>query len=368
MGQVFLGETPGRRKVAVKLIRSEYAEDPDFRLRFAREVAAARQVGGFHTALVIDANPDDDPPWMATVYIAGPSLSAAVAEHGPLEPDAIRDLGAALAEGLSAIHACGLVHRDFKPSNIILGEDGPRIIDFGIAKSVTATTITPDGVHIGTLQYMSPEHLGAGEITAASDVFSLGSVLAFAATGHAPFDAADDVAIMGRILTQDPVVGPLEGPLRDIIRACLDKNPAERPTLGALLAFFAGADSVLIPRPVMVQRSGAPEDAASQPQRKQPITVTLDPAEELAIGTSAAAPPPGIQGSRFPPGSGAAQDASGGNRPRISVRDLPSDVRRRFWRIRAVIMVIAFAVAATLTRSWEIAWTLAVLAGIADAI
>jgi serine/threonine protein kinase len=128
MGQVFLAETPGRRKVAVKLIRPEFADDPDFRLRFAREVAAARQVGGFHTALVIDADADADPPWMVTAYIPGPSLAGAVVEHGPFQPDAILDLGAALAEGLSAIHDCGLVHRDFKPSNIILGDDGPRIL------------------------------------------------------------------------------------------------------------------------------------------------------------------------------------------------------------------------------------------------
>ena len=129
MGQVFLGESPGGRKVAVKLVLPQHAADAEFRQRFAREVAAARQVGGFHTALVVDADPDADPPWMVTAYVPGPSLDAAIRQNGPLGTEDVRRLGAALAEGLAAVHACGLVHRDLKPSNIILAEDGPRIID-----------------------------------------------------------------------------------------------------------------------------------------------------------------------------------------------------------------------------------------------
>ena len=133
---------PGGRKVAVKIIRPEYADDAEFRRRFAREIAAARQVGGFHTAAVVDADPDADPPWMVTAYIPGPSLSEAVAQGGPLDPAEVRELGAALAEGLTAIHACGLIHRDLKPGNIILGHDGPRIIDFGIARTANASSLT----------------------------------------------------------------------------------------------------------------------------------------------------------------------------------------------------------------------------------
>ena len=140
MAQVFLGTSPGGRKVAVKLIRPEYADDAEFRRRFAREIAAARQVGGFHTAAVVDADPDADPPWMVTAYIPGPSLSEAVGQNGPLDQAQVRELGAALAEGLTAIHACGLIHRDLKPGNIILGPDGPRIIDFGVARTANASS------------------------------------------------------------------------------------------------------------------------------------------------------------------------------------------------------------------------------------
>ena len=227
MGLVFLGETPGGRKVAVKLILPVYANDKDFRERFAREVAAARDVGGFHTAAVVDADPAGDPPWMVTSYIPGPSLSAAVRERGPLSLAAVRELGAALAEGLAAIHARGLVHRDFKPSNIIMAGDGPRIIDFGVAKSASQATLTPTGVmQPGTPEYMSPEHLGDRTMDARSDVFSLGSVLVFAATGHGPFDAADSTAIMGRIRYQPPNFSGLPDELRDIISACLAKDPA----------------------------------------------------------------------------------------------------------------------------------------------
>ena len=160
MGQVFLGETPGGRKVAVKLIHPGHAQDAQFRERFAREVEAARRVGGFHTALVVDADPQADPPWMVTAYIEGPSLEDAVGRDGPLPPERVRKLGAALAEGLAAIHACGLVHRDLKPGNVILASDGPRIIDFGIARADGETRLTTAGVMIGTLAYMSPEQVG----------------------------------------------------------------------------------------------------------------------------------------------------------------------------------------------------------------
>jgi serine/threonine protein kinase len=155
----------------------QHGGDPEFRRRFAREVAAARRVGGFHAALVVDADPHADPPWMATAYIPGPSLADAVAWGGPLGQARVRELGAALAEGLAAIHACGLIHRDLKPGNVILADDGPRIIDFGIAKVAGATAITGSHAIIGTLRYMSPEQLHGQELTAQSDVFALGAIL-----------------------------------------------------------------------------------------------------------------------------------------------------------------------------------------------
>jgi WD40 repeat protein len=241
MGQVFLGASPGGRKVAVKVIRPEYAEDVEFRQRFAREIEAARQVGGFHSALVVDAGPDADPPWMVTAYIPGPSLADAVAKDGPLSAAAVRELGAALAEGLTAIHACGLVHRDLKPGNIILAADGPRIIDFGVAR-LSASTLTTVNTVIGTYGYMAPEQLSRREVTSRSDVFALGGLLVFAATGHGPFEADDLPAVIGHILIEPPDLSPLTGPLRDIVGACLDKDPDRRPALNDLIAYFNTQD------------------------------------------------------------------------------------------------------------------------------
>jgi predicted Ser/Thr protein kinase len=239
MGRVFLGESPGGRKVAVKVVHPHYASDPGFRGRFAREVAAARQVGGFHTAAVVGADADADLPWMATAYIPGPSLAEAGTKRGPLDEAGERRLGAALAEGLAAIHECGLIHRDLKPSNVIMADDGPRIIDFGIAKGAGATALTGSSAVIGTLRYMSPEQLQGQELTPQSDVFALGTVLAYAATGHDPFEAPTMPAVITRILTGPPDLDPLAGDLRGIIAGCLAKDPGGRPTPGDLLVRFS---------------------------------------------------------------------------------------------------------------------------------
>jgi serine/threonine protein kinase len=159
MGRVFLGVSPGGRQVAVKLVLPEHSADKEFRQRFTREVAAARRVGGFHTAPVADADPDADPACMVTAYIPAPSLDTIVRSAGPLDPPALRALGAGLAEGLAAVHAAGLIHRDLKPSNVIMAEDGPRIIDFGIARATDATALTSSGVLVGTVSFMSPEQV-----------------------------------------------------------------------------------------------------------------------------------------------------------------------------------------------------------------
>src|SRR5580658_2146278 len=247
MGQVFLGESPGGRTVAVKLIHPAHAGTPHFRERFAREIQAARRVGGFHTAPVVDADPHADPPWMVTAYIEGPSLQDAVARYGPMPPDRVRVLGAGLAEGLAAIHASGLVHRDLKPANVILAADGPRIIDFGIARAVDATTgLTTTGAVVGTIAYMSPEQIRSDPVGPASDVFSLGCVLAFAATGQPPFTGDSAVAVMFRIVNQPPdLTGVTEPWLSGLIGACLAKTAADRPWVPALLAAFTGRGGVL---------------------------------------------------------------------------------------------------------------------------
>ncbi len=258
MGQVFLAETPGGRKVAVKLIHPSQTRNPKFRERFAREVEAARRVGGFHTAQVVDADPQADPPWMVTAYIDGPSLEYAVNAGGPLPPDRVRALGAGLAEGLAAIHACGLVHRDLKPGNVILAADGPRIIDFGIARTAGQAGLTATGALVGTLAFMSPEQLGSHPAGPASDVFSLGCVLAFAATGRPPFGGDLAAAIIHHILTQPPdLAGLADEQLRQLIVGCLAKTPEDRPALPAIMAALRAGPAplkrLLPARPVVSQ-------------------------------------------------------------------------------------------------------------------
>jgi hypothetical protein len=235
MGRVFLGRSPSGRAVAVKLIHPKLAEDAQFRRRFALEVESAGRVGGFYTAPVVDADTAADPPWLVTAYLPGPSLQDAVERCGPLPPVTIRKLGAGLAEGLAAIHVCGLVHRDLKPSNVIILDDGPRVIDFGIARALDAATRTATQVPIGTPSYMSPEHACGLVVGPPSDVFSLGMVLAFAATGANPFGAGPDQAIIYRIIHGDPSLTGLPTHLADLVADCLAKNPRDRPTITDIL-------------------------------------------------------------------------------------------------------------------------------------
>jgi WD40 repeat protein len=229
LGRVFLGASPDGRKVAIKVVHPRHADDPDFRRRLAREVTAAREVDGFHSAAVMAADPGADPPWIATPYIPGPSLADAIAQRGSLDEAGVRQLGAALAEGLAAIHACGLIHRDLKPGNVILADDGPRIIYFGIATDMDAAALTAPDAVISTIRCMSPEQLNARELTPRSDVFAVGVVLAYAATGRYPFGAPAVPAAIHQILNDPPDLGPLSGELRNLIADCLAKDPGDRP-------------------------------------------------------------------------------------------------------------------------------------------
>jgi serine/threonine protein kinase len=269
MGVVYLGTAEDGGQVAVKVIAKELAADPEFRTRFAREVAAPHM--GPHTAQVIDADTDAAAPWMASTYIPGTPLEYFIAANGPLSAGRVLRLGAALAEGLKTIHSCGFVHRDLKPSNIIMADDGPRIIDFGIARSVNAhVKLTETGHVIGTAWYMSPEHINGG-VVPASDVFSLGSVLTYAATGHGPFDMpdADPTVIMYRVQFNLPDLGTVGEPLRGVLTACLAKNPGERPGLDDLatrLAAFAAEEAT---RSAAAERRPPP----TVPQEKTPTVL-----------------------------------------------------------------------------------------------
>jgi Protein kinase domain len=236
MGQVYLGRSPGGRPVAVKVIRAEHADNADFRQRFRLEVHAARQVSGVFTAAVVDADPDAPRPWMATAFVSGPSLATAVASRGPLSARAVRILAAGLAEGLSEVHAAGLVHRDLKPHNVLLARDGPRIIDFGISHPADSADPTRTGGIIGSPGFMSPEQARGDPVGPASDIFCLGSVLAYAATGEPPFGVGPPSALLYRVVYGEASTVNIPQELRPLIANCLVRDPAARPTTDELLA------------------------------------------------------------------------------------------------------------------------------------
>ncbi|MEW2403350.1 endo alpha-1,4 polygalactosaminidase [Streptomyces sp. NPDC046862] len=235
MGVVYLGHSESGRRVAVKVIHAQFAQDEEFRTRFRQEVAAARRVSGAFTAPVVDADPDAEQPWMATLYVPGRTLSNVVANDGPLRGRELRTLALGLVEALRDIHRVGMVHRDLKPSNVLMAEDGPRVIDFGISHAVDNQALTVTGRLIGTPPFMSPEQFTAPrDVTAASDVFSLGSLLVYAATGNRPFDGSSPYLTGYQVMYEAPVLDGVAEPLRSIAERCLDKDPAARPELADL--------------------------------------------------------------------------------------------------------------------------------------
>ncbi|MEV4945067.1 serine/threonine-protein kinase [Streptomyces sp. NPDC053755] len=260
MGTVYLARSRGGRAVAVKVARPELAADPGFRARFRAEVAAARRVGGFHTAQVVDADPDADAPWLATAYIPGPTLAGLVAAEGALPEPRLRALGAALAEALEAIHGCGLVHRDLKPGNIVMASDGPRVLDFGIARAVESTRLTATGTAFGTPGYLAPEQALGEEVTGAADVFALGAVLVAAAGGRA-FGGGTPMGLMYRSVHEPADLATVPAGLRDLVESCLAKDPVARPTPGGILdALTAPAPAVPPPTPTVVAAPLVPAD------------------------------------------------------------------------------------------------------------
>ncbi|MFE9991261.1 PQQ-binding-like beta-propeller repeat protein [Streptomyces sp. NPDC005381] len=240
MGLVYLARSASGRRVAIKTVRTELAEDQLFRVRFSREVEAARAVSGFYTAAVVDADARAAVPWLATAYVPAPSLEEIVNECGPLPAQAVRWLAAGVAEALQSIHGAGLVHRDLKPSNVLVVEDGPRVIDFGIASGVSNTRLTMTNVAVGTPAYMSPEQAkDSRSVTGASDVFSLGSMLVFAATGHAPFHGANPVETVFMLLREGPNLEGLPEELRPLIESCMKMDATARPNPADLQAQLA---------------------------------------------------------------------------------------------------------------------------------
>jgi serine/threonine protein kinase len=241
MGQVYLGRSAGGRHVAVKVIRSDLANDRSFRLRFAREVQAARRVSGAFTAPVIDADPDASVPWLVTDYVHGPSLGDAVGEYGALPLFSVLALAARLAEGLSAVHAAGVIHRDLKPGNVLLAEDGPRLIDFGISRAADFAQITSPTSVLGTPGFIAPELITGEVVKPSSDIFTMGAVLAYAATGELPFGGGPPDARTLRVLYVGPDLDHVPGELRPLLERCLDKDPANRPSAEQFLADLVAA-------------------------------------------------------------------------------------------------------------------------------
>jgi hypothetical protein len=309
--------------VALKTVRRDLELRPDFRLRFRREAQAAGAVRSPYVSALVDADPDAERPWLATQYVAGPPLDEAVSRAGALPVPVVAELGADLARGLAAVHGARLVHRDLKPANVVLGAHGPRLIDFGIAQAYDATALTATGIMVGSPGFMSPEHVaGDRSVTAASDVFCLGAVLCFAATGRGPFHDSELAAIVHRIAQGRPDLSRVPGELRELIASCLDPDPARRPTTTQLIRDLDPAAANARPGVAPAPRAGAFPWPAGVARMIGAYETTVarallaPPAPQRAPGPAAAPPQPGpAVGPGLVPGSPAAAP-----RPRRNTR------------------------------------------------
>ncbi|WP_245679252.1 serine/threonine-protein kinase [Actinomadura hibisca] len=289
MGRVYLAATQAGRRLAIKVVRPDFADDPEFRRRFRQEIAAAQRVQSLYTAPVIDADPDGPRPWLATAHVPGPSLAQAVADLGPLPEASVRVLFAGIAEALQAVHGAGVVHRDLKPSNVLLAEDGPRVIDFGISRAADSTPLTRTGMRIGSPQFMAPEQALGHSSTPAIDVFALGSVAFYAATGRTPFGDGPDSAVLFRIAHEEPNLDGCPDGLRPLVARCLAKDPADRPAPREVLDELSGTGN--LPEPAWL-----PDDIT----RVLPAyKAAPPPPQDGRTGDGAPAPGPAT-----PPGTG----------------------------------------------------------------
>ncbi|MFF4161785.1 protein kinase [Streptomyces sp. NPDC001741] len=317
MGEVFLGKRDGggdatgdgAAPVAVKTVRRDVAQDPGFRQRFRREIEVARSVTGPALAPVLDGDAGTEVPWLATAYVAGPTLSAAVRRSGALDEEEVRKLGAELARALETVHAAGVVHRDVKPGNVLLAADGPRLIDFGIARGAGATPLTTTSRMIGSPAFMSPEHVaGSGRVVPASDVFCLASVLCFAATGRDPFGDGPVAAVLYRVKYVEADLDGVPGALRAVLQDCLVADPAARPTPAELAARLAPEGSVRWPEPVAAHIAEYERELASVRSLGGPLLPGYTPTE-AATGSRATVDQLPTQGPGLPPADAPARPA-----------------------------------------------------------
>ncbi|GGY44619.1 protein kinase domain-containing protein [Streptomyces omiyaensis] len=303
MGVVHLAASPSGLRLAVKVVHARYAEDPDFRARFRQEVAAARRVSGAFTAPVVDADPDAERPWMATLYVPGPTLADQVRHRGPLSPAELRRLTAGLAEALRDIHRAGVVHRDLKPSNVLLTDSGPKVIDFGISRPVDSDLRTETGKLIGSPPFMAPEQFQRPrEVGPSADVFALGSVLVHAATGHGPFDSDSPYIVAYQVVHDEPDLTGVPAELAPLVARCLAKEPAERPTpaeiMAALLPPSYEAEAFI---PSQRRRPALPADPFA-PGGRVPTGVTGEPGPgDTTTRPAVPAPPAPRRRSRLAP-------------------------------------------------------------------
>ncbi|MFI9602335.1 protein kinase [Streptomyces sp. NPDC052043] len=306
MGVVYLGSDRKGQRVALKVIRPDLAEDQEFRSRFAREVSAARRIRGGCTARLVAADLEADRPWFATQYVPGPSLHDKVADEGALSSAEAAGIGAALSEGLVAVHEAGVVHRDLKPSNILLSPKGPRIIDFGIAWATGASTLTHVGTAVGSPGFLAPEQVRGAAVTPATDVFSLGATLAYASTGDSPFGHGSSEVMLYRVVHEEPHLHGVPDALAPLVRACLAKDPEERPStlqLSLRLKEIAAREA----QDLGEARTPAPR--AAEADRSTGPLVDSHPGRQRAGHTEQA------RGRRRPPGSSPGTPAPRGSVP-----------------------------------------------------
>ncbi len=316
MGVVHLATSPSGMRLAVKVVHVQHAADPEFRARFRQEVSAARRVSGAFTASVVDADPDAERPWMATLHIPGPTLAERVKQTGPLPADEVRRLGAGLAEALRDIHRAGVVHRDLKPSNVLLAADGPKVIDFGISRPYDSDLRTETGKLIGTPPFMAPEQFQRPrEVGPAADVFAMGAVLVHAATGRGPFDSESPYVVAYQVVHNEPDLAGVPDDLVPVLRGCLAKDPGERPTPDELMSAL---------------RSAAYGSEAQIPTQRfrNPVAVT---------------PPPSSSGSGSRSGAAPGSDARAGSGP--------GRPRRLRWGIAALALVAVVGAAVVAVRA-----------------